>query len=557
MWKSLSITTKIWLSIGILVFGYFASTMLGFYTGKNTEKRVKNVSENLFTATKESQLALTTFKEQIKFYNDSVMLGDDALIDSAGEKIEATSTHLQTIVALTGQDKKTKNDATRILKQYKRFSTSAQSVYKEVSTSIDSDEDSDIRKKTHDLAKETDTLRKDLTDFVATSTEHLKKELSTVSKATKKQRQLNLISFFLVVATVIIINWIIISKSISQPLNNTVLMIKDIAEGEGDLTKRLEVKNNDEIGELAQWFNTFIEKLQHMINDITGKADILTSSSGELSDLSGLMSGGANQMSQRSNTVATSAEEMKSNMDAVASSMERASGNTGMVAASVEEMTATINEIAENSGKAASITKQAVTQAKSASDKVEELGDAAQEIGKVTETISDISEQTNLLALNATIEAARAGEAGKGFAVVANEIKELAAQTAGATQGIKQKVEVIQVTTAGTVKGIEEISKIITDVNEIVSTIATAVEEQSVTTREIAGTMSQVSGNITEVSENIVQSSNVSGQIAGDIAEVYQATDEMSNSSSQLNSNAERLSSLAVQLKEMMEKFKV
>ncbi len=557
MWKSFSITTKIWLSIGILVFGYFVSTMLGFYTGKNTEKRVNNVSEHLFTATKESQLALTTFKEQIKFYNDAVMLGDDALIDSAGEKAEATLTHLQAIVNLTGLDKKTKNNAERILKQYKSFSTTAQSVYKEVSTNIDSGEESDVRNKTNDLAMETKTLRDNLTDFVKTSTENLKEELSTISKATKNQRQLNLISFLLVVAAALIINWIIISKSISQPLNNTVLMIKDIAEGEGDLTKRLEVKNDDEIGEMSQWFNAFIEKLQHMIKDITGKADILTSSSGELSDLSGLMSGGSDQMSQKSNTVAASAEEMKANMDTVASSMEKASGNTGVVAASVEEMTATINDIAESSGKAASMTKQAVNQAKNASDKVEELGNAAQEIGKVTETIADISGQTNLLALNATIEAARAGEAGKGFAVVANEIKELAAQTAGATQGIKQKVDVIQGATAGTVKGIEEISKIINDVNEIVSTIAAAVEEQSVTTQEIARTMVQVSGNITEVNENITQSSDVSGQIAGDIAEVDQAAGEMSNSSSQLNASAEKLSGLAVQLKEMMEKFKV
>ncbi len=350
---------------------------------------------------------------------------------------------------------------------------------------------------------------------------------------------------------------LLFTRSIIKPIKGVLNRIRDIAEGEGDLTARLEIANKDEMGELAQWFNRFIDNLQTMIKNIAENAEILNRSSTGLSDLSEKMSDGASEMSSKANAVASASEEMSSNMDTVAAAMEEASTNMGMVATSAEEMTATISEIARNSEKARTITSEAVARASGASVKVDELGHAAQEIGKVTETITEISEQTNLLALNATIEAARAGEAGKGFAVVANEIKELARQTAEATQEIKKQIDDIQNSTSGTVSEIEGILKVIDNVNEIVSTIATAVEEQSLTTKEIAGNVAQASKGIQEVNENVAQSSTVSTEIAKDITEVNQAAEEMSNSSAQINLSTSELSKLAGQLKEMVKKFKV
>ena len=347
------------------------------------------------------------------------------------------------------------------------------------------------------------------------------------------------------------------TSHMTRPISKVVSVLRDIAEGEGDLTKRIEVKSNDEVGELARWFNIFVEKLQTIMEEIAGNAENLFSSSTELSTISQQMSLGSEQTSGKANTVATAAEEMSSNMRSVAAATEQASTNVGMVATASEQMTSVINEIAQNTEKASAITKEAVSESKSASDKVDELGKAADEIGKVTETITEISEQTNLLALNATIEAAHAGDAGKGFAVVANEIKELARQTAEATKDIKGNIDGIQGSTAGTVKEIEGVSKVINDVNEIVSTIATAVEEQSVTTKEIAGNVAQASEGIKEVTENVSKSSTVAGEIAKDISEVNQAATEMSNSSSKVNMSAEELSKLAEHLKGMVNKFKV
>jgi methyl-accepting chemotaxis protein len=351
--------------------------------------------------------------------------------------------------------------------------------------------------------------------------------------------------------------WITTDILIIRPIAKVAAGLKDIAQGEGDLTVRLTVSSDDEVGELSKWFNIFMEKLFLIIKDIGGNAVTLTASSDDLSGLSGKMSEGADNMSSKSNTVATAAEEMSTNINSIAAAMEEASTNMSLVATAAEQMTATINEIARNSESARSITGSAVAKATDATHKIDELGKGAQEIGKVTETITEISEQTNLLALNATIEAARAGDAGKGFAVVANEIKELARQTAAATQDIKDRINKIQSSTSGAVTQVEEISKVINDVNEIVSTIATAVEEQSVTTREIAGNVSQASGGIQEVSENIAQLSTVAGEIARDISDVNQSSNDMSNSSSHVDMRSQELSKLAAQLKEMVGRFKL
>lgn len=348
-----------------------------------------------------------------------------------------------------------------------------------------------------------------------------------------------------------------VTAVILKPIRQVVLMLKDVAKGEGDLTKRLDVQSRGEIGEMCHSFNAFMEKIHVLIKEISENAKTLNVSSSDLSDIAGQLSTGAEGMADRSEGVANATEEMSSNMNSVAAASEQAATNIHLVATATEEMTTTVAEIAQNSEKARTITQSAVSRSDIASTKVGELGRAADEISKVTEVITEISEQTNLLALNATIEAARAGDAGKGFAVVANEIKELAKQTAEATQEIKSRIDGIQGSTSDTVTEIEQISNVINEVNEIVATIATAVEEQSVTSQEISGNVTQASQGIQEVNENVSQSSTVADTISQDIDEVNQSGHKINSSSDKVNLKAEDLSALADSLQALVGRFKI
>ena len=379
---------------------------------------------------------------------------------------------------------------------------------------------------------------------------------NNIEKSNKTSRLTGIIVALVGLAAMLFVGLMVI-VAIVKPLNSAVNMLKDIAEGEGDLTSRLDIKSRDEIGELANWFDQFIGKVQGIITEVADQVSVLKNSATNLSDLSTEMSAGAEQVSSKASNVATAAEEMSSNTGNIADTTGQATENVNLTATSIQEMTAVINEIADNTAKARSITIESVSQTNSANQQVNELGGAAQEIGKVIETITSISSQVNLLALNATIEAARAGEAGKGFAVVANEIKELAQQTADAAGEIQERVEGIQKSTKGTVAEIETVTVKVNDVNEIVSNIAAAIEEQSAATREIAENIVGVSQNLNEVNDNITQSSTVASDIASEIAEVTGATQELTDNSSQVNLQSTELSNLADQLEQIVKQFKI
>ncbi len=331
----------------------------------------------------------------------------------------------------------------------------------------------------------------------------------------------------------------------------------DLAEGDGDLTRRMNLDTSDEVGLLGQAVDKMLNNLSSMIGQIQGISGSLEGANSELSALSSEMQEESSNVAGRASTVAAAAEEMSANMDTVAIAVEDAAQNVASVAAATEEIAAISDEISSNTEKARGITAKAVTQAANSSERVHELGRAADEIGKVTETITEISSQTNLLALNATIEAARAGEAGKGFAVVANEIKDLAKQTADATLEIKSKIEGIQTTTQGTVLEIREISKVIDEINEIVASIGESVDTQTATTTEISGNINQASHGIQEVTENVSQASTVSREVAKDISEVDQSANQMLSSTGNVNDTADRLNGLAGQLQGLVGKFQV
>ncbi|MBN2280827.1 MAG: methyl-accepting chemotaxis protein [Candidatus Marinimicrobia bacterium] len=347
------------------------------------------------------------------------------------------------------------------------------------------------------------------------------------------------------------------SGTISRPAREAAVMMENIAVGEGDLTQRLKISSQDEIGIMAKWFNVFIEKIQKMIIEITKGTETIAASGTELHVIAEEMNRGITKTVEKSNTVAAATEEMSSNMNVVTGNMSRTTEKLNTVSAGTEEMSVSINEIARNASKSTDITKKAVSQAQKASTQVNELGVAAREIVKVTDTITEISQQTNLLALNATIEAARAGDAGKGFAVVANEIKELAKQTAEATEEIASQLSGVQKTSADTATEISAITNIINEIDEIVGAIAAAVEQQNATTRENAEGINEISGNMKEITQNVNQSNQAIGQIAEEISDLNQSTNEMGNSAVQVKNSSNDLARMVEKLKVLVKQFKV
>ena len=347
-----------------------------------------------------------------------------------------------------------------------------------------------------------------------------------------------------------------LTREITVPIKQIVSSLKEIAQGEGDLTKRIEGKSGGEVLELAKWFNMFLDSLSFMIQDTAKNSVILNNESSGLFDLSREMSKDADQTLKISDEVETASKNMNAKMISVASSANTASENIDFVASAAEQLKATINDIMLNTDKAKSITNLAVSNVKEASVQVENLGTEAKDITKFTETINDISEQTNLLALNATIEAARAGDAGKGFAVVANEIKELAKQTAEATLDIRGKVINIQDSTEKSIFEIEKINGVISDINDIVITISNALNEQSDATIEIAENTVQASHGLREMNDNVTQTALIAKGVEESISTVYDSAKHTSVSCSRVNSSVLELNDLSDKLISMVKKFK-
>jgi len=394
-----------------------------------------------------------------------------------------------------------------------------------------------VQMRSHDPASavaQVDTclhLYRDLQDKIEDTGDQLEKgakdaEIDAVRKATQATRATFLIcglSLLLLLAV-----GTRVRLSITRPLDAFSARFKDMAES-NDISSRVDEERGDEIGQLGRCLNLFVDKVHNIVTQIARTAELVAGASDELNSTSQQITANSEETSAQASVVATATQNVSQNLHTVA---------TG-----AEEMGASIREIAKNATEASKVATGAVKIAQSATATVSKLGDSSTEIGQVIRVITSIAQQTKLLALNATIEAARAGEAGKGFAVVANEVKELAKETANATEDISSRIEAIQMDTKAAVDAIASISTVIHQINDISNTIATAVEEQNATTNEMARNVSEAAQGSLEIT------SNISG--------VAQAAESTSRGASDTQKAAQQLVETSAELRRLVEQFKI
>jgi len=360
------------------------------------------------------------------------------------------------------------------------------------------------------------------------------------------------------IAIISVISFVLSSRiaaGIIRPLQKGVVFAQAIATG--DLTQRVATKSKDEIGDLIRALNDMSIKLNEAIGDVATSATTLVSASGELSTNAGEMSTSADEMDTQSNNAAAAVEELSANLTNVASGADNMSTAVSTVASAIEEMSSSLIDVAKNCVNGSRMSSEADGEARKAKDTMSELNSSATEIGKVVEAISDIADQTNLLALNASIEAASAGESGKGFAVVANEVKELAKQTAQATEEIGRLIYEMQGKTGNAVAATDLISNLITDLNNTVQTIASTVEQQSATTNEIAQSVGGASRSASDISLNLQEASTGSTEVSRSIQGLSSASDMVKYSANQTNTGSDELAETANSLGALVGRFQI
>jgi methyl-accepting chemotaxis protein len=308
------------------------------------------------------------------------------------------------------------------------------------------------------------------------------------------------------------------ARSILRPVRRLGSVIDAVAHG--DLTQRSGITSRDEIGTMASALDNALESIRRSLGTIGGNADSLATSATELSAVSSKIAEGSHDTDAQTSSASAEAEEISRNVQTVASGSE--------------EMGLSIREISSNTSEAAQIAAVAVSEAAQATETIRQLGESSAEIGNVIKLITSIAEQTNLLALNATIEAARAGDAGKGFAVVASEVKELAQETARATEDIGVRVNAIQQDTGGAVEVISRISDVIARINDYQTTIASAVEEQTATTEEMSRSIGEVASGSSRIAANIADVSSARAHAAQGVDQARQASAAVARTAEEL-----------------------
>jgi len=366
---------------------------------------------------------------------------------------------------------------------------------------------------------------------------------ASASRSILKRSMVNMGIFFLVMTLIVIIFTVLLAKIVVAPINRIVAILQDIASGEGDLTCRLDITSDDEMGKLSKGFNSFVDQIQAIVTRTQSSAETVALASNQIAVAADQLAAGAEEQQAQLSEVATSIEEMSA-------MIIETSSHTGATEQNTAAVNAAIGEGNQLVGKTAAAIETVVSVIEKARQQVQNLQAKSNEIGSVVQIIDDIADQTNLLALNANIEAARAGDAGRGFAVVADEVRKLAEKTVAATQTISDRIKEIQQDVQTSVQAMNEIVEFSRDGHE-------AAEESGQALIRIQTAITEVNGAISQIATATVQQSVGVEEISKNIESVATVSKESATSAHGLAAASESLSHEALALKTEVDQFKV
>jgi len=513
----MSIARKIWICMAILAVGYLATALVGFGLGWRGEGRLVVSNEQLFPASRKMLEVDDAVSAMLADFERAVLEGEPQALKSAQTQAQACERALDEFAvydipeARLAQARTAKSGLAAYLGQ-------AVPVY---TAMLGGAQDAATVAKAKVVSEAGNSLQTLVRELIKESAADLQHALSAQVRASQVQRWIVLVACLLVLAGALVAAAKVIQFSVVSPLRRVAGSLTDIGSGSGDLTARIEVANRgDEIAALAGGFNTFAAKLQDTVRQVALAANSVGKATDEMTGTAKALSRLAEDGSGRSAEMATTITQLQETMT--------------MVASAATELSASTRTLAEGMSAVAAQAKQATAQVEGADRLMGQLTVAASEISKVVELIQGIAGRTNLLALNATIEAARAGDAGRGFAVVAGEVKELARQTATATQDITTRVGAIQQAASQASEAMRAVTAAVGEVTDAQGNMAAAVEEQDATTREMAGRI-EGAAQSTTVAAQVIQ------KLAAGASETAQQADGLSKTCAALGESAASL----------------